>query len=91
MNLINGRYLGNALKALNKANPPSPSWGPVFPCFISLFASAQESRLTIFSENGDPFYVILNGIRQNEEPVTNIAVDYAENGLEALKTLEQTP
>ncbi|WP_323788268.1 DUF4476 domain-containing protein [Psychroserpens sp.] len=43
---------------------------------VSLFASAQESRLTIFSEDGDPFYVILNGIRQNEEPVVNIAVDY---------------
>ncbi len=46
---------------------------------MSTFASAQESRLTIFSENGDPFYVILNGIRQNEEPVTNIAVDYLVN------------
>ncbi len=46
---------------------------------ISFFASAQESRWTIFSENGDPFYVILNGIRQNEEPVVNIAVDYLVN------------
>ncbi|MFK7780915.1 DUF4476 domain-containing protein [Psychroserpens sp.] len=46
---------------------------------ISLFASAQESRLTIFSEDGEPFYVILNGIRQNEEPVVNIAVDYLIN------------
>ncbi|WCO02329.1 DUF4476 domain-containing protein [Psychroserpens ponticola] len=43
---------------------------------VSLFSTAQESRLTIFSEDGNPFYVILNGIRQNEEPVVNIAVDY---------------
>lgn len=47
--------------------------------FLSIFASAQESRLTIFSEDGEAFYVILNGIRQNEEPVVNIAVDYLIN------------
>lgn len=46
---------------------------------VSLFSNAQESRLTIFSEEGDAFYVILNGIRQNEEPVVNIAVDYLVN------------
>lgn len=47
--------------------------------FVGLLSTAQESRLTIFSEDGDPFYVILNGIRQNEEPVVNIAVDYLVN------------
>ncbi|WP_370391855.1 DUF4476 domain-containing protein [uncultured Winogradskyella sp.] len=46
---------------------------------VSIFTSAQESRLTIFSENGDAFYVILNGIRQNEEPAVNLAVDYLIN------------
>ena len=46
---------------------------------VSLFSNAQESRLTIFSEDGNTFYVILNGIRQNEEPVANIAVDYLIN------------
>ncbi|WP_431136992.1 DUF4476 domain-containing protein [Psychroserpens mesophilus] len=46
---------------------------------VSLLSNAQESRLTIFSEDGDAFYVVLNGIRQNEEPVVNIAVDYLVN------------
>lgn len=46
---------------------------------FSVFLNAQESRLTIFSEDGDPFYVVLNSIRQNEEPVVNIAVDYLVN------------
>lgn len=49
---------------------------------VLLFCSiafAQESRLTIFSEDGDEFYVFLNGIRQNEQPVVNIAVDYLVN------------
>ncbi|MCX7547884.1 DUF4476 domain-containing protein [Xanthomarina sp. F1114] len=48
-------------------------------CFVSLFAHSQESRLTIFSEDGNPFYVVLNGIRQNEEPQVNIAIDYLVN------------
>lgn len=43
---------------------------------FSIFLSAQESRLTIFSEDGEPFYLMLNSIRQNEEPVVNIAIDY---------------
>ena len=46
---------------------------------FSIFLSAQESRLTIFSEDGDAFYVILNSVRQNEEPAINIAVDYLVN------------
>lgn len=47
--------------------------------FFSLLSYSQESRLTIFSEDGDPFYVFLNGIRQNEQPVVNIAIDYLVN------------
>ncbi|TXE15904.1 DUF4476 domain-containing protein [Psychroserpens burtonensis] len=46
---------------------------------VSLFSNAQESRLTIFSEDGDAFYLILNGVRQNKEPLVNIAVDYLIN------------
>jgi hypothetical protein len=44
---------------------------------ISLFSVAsfaQGSNLTIFSEDGERFYLILNGIRQNEKPETNIRV-----------------
>lgn len=37
--------------------------------------TAQHSTLTIFSEDGNPFYVILNGIRQNEQAETNVRVD----------------
>lgn len=43
--------------------------------FVTFLSFSQESRLTIFSDNGEPFYVILNGLRQNEQPVTNIAID----------------
>ncbi len=29
--------------------------------FVTFLSFSQESRLTIFSEDGEPFYVILNG------------------------------
>jgi hypothetical protein len=38
-------------------------------------ASFAQSSLTIFSEDGYPFYLILNGQRQNTMPVTNIHID----------------
>lgn len=45
---------------------------------LSYFASAQIQpfgHLTIFSEDGDRFYLILNGEKQNEQPETNIRVE----------------
>lgn len=38
------------------------------------FIGAQNN-LTVFSEDGLPFYLILNGIRQNEQPQTNIRME----------------
>lgn len=44
--------------------------------FISLFASAQNfGHLTIFSEDGDKFTLILNGETINESPQTNLRVE----------------
>lgn len=45
--------------------------------FICQFAFAQQPQgaLTIFSEDGDKFYLILNGQRQNNAPQTNVRVD----------------
>ncbi|MFC5196365.1 DUF4476 domain-containing protein [Bizionia hallyeonensis] len=48
-------------------------------CLVSTLTFSQESRLTIFSEDGEPFYLFLNSIRQNEAPAVNIAVDYITN------------
>lgn len=42
---------------------------------FSLSSFAQYSNLTIFSEEGTPFYLILNGVRQNQNPETNIRVN----------------
>lgn len=44
-------------------------------CFTSINFFGQTSNLTIFSEEGTPFYLILNGVRQNQNPETNIRVN----------------
>ena len=47
--------------------------------FAAMLVQAQVfqpmSALTIFSEDGHPFYLILNGERQNDKPETNIRVE----------------
>ena len=47
--------------------------------FICKFSTAQFQQmggnLTIFSEDGDAFYLVLNGEKQNEEPQTNIKIE----------------
>ena len=47
--------------------------------FICKFSIAQFQQLggnlTIFSEDGDAFYLVLNGEKQNEEPQTNIKIE----------------
>jgi len=39
-----------------------------------LSAFAQKSSLTFFSQEGERFYVVLNGIRQNDKPSANVTV-----------------
>jgi hypothetical protein len=46
---------------------------------ITVSASAAlaqvPARLTVFSEDGNPFYLVVNGIKQNDQPLTNVMVD----------------
>lgn len=44
----------------------------LFICCLSF--NYAQNRVTIFSEDGEQFYLILNGIRQNENPETNVQV-----------------
>lgn len=42
---------------------------------LTLSSLAQTtSNIVIFSSDGDPFYVIINGIKQNKEPRTNVKI-----------------
>ncbi|MEY4659847.1 MAG: hypothetical protein RJB36_1613, partial [Bacteroidota bacterium] len=41
---------------------------------LSAFVSVAQSNLTIFNNGGQPFYAILNGIKQNSQPQTNVYI-----------------
>jgi hypothetical protein len=53
-------------------------------CTASLFA---QSNLSVFNNNGQTFYVVLNGIRQNAKPETNVQVGQIKNGSYAVKVI----
>jgi hypothetical protein len=59
--------------------------------FLSLILSATsvaaQSNLSIFNNNGQQFYVVLNGIRQNSKPETNVQVGQIKNGSYAVKVI----
>src|ERR1035437_2059839 len=42
---------------------------------LAPFFSFGQGAMTIFSEDGDKFYLILNGVKQNPTPQTNVRVD----------------
>ena len=47
-------------------------------CFLFLSSSllfGQTSKLSVFSENGEKFWVVMNGIRQNDKPQTNVKIE----------------
>ncbi len=51
------------------------------------FISMAQSNLTVFNNNGQQFYVILNGIKQNSVPQTNVYISGIRNGSYALKLI----
>jgi len=42
--------------------------------FSSALLTAQNNNLVVFSENGERFTLVLNGLRQNQKPETNVKV-----------------
>jgi hypothetical protein len=51
----------------------------VFYCILALtlttFSFAQNTaELVVFSDNGEPFYLVMNGVYQNAEPKTNVRI-----------------
>lgn len=49
--------------------------------------SFAQSNLTIFNNGGQQFYVILNGIKQNSKPMTNVVVGGIKNGSYSVKLI----
>lgn len=58
----------------------------LFAC-ISLWSFAQNCSLTIFNNNGQQFFVIMNGIRQNSIPQTNVKIGGMTTGSYAVKLI----
>jgi len=58
-------------------------------CFsvFSLIAMAQNYSLTIFNNNGQQFFAVLNGIRQNSLPQTNLKISGMSAGSYELKLI----
>ncbi len=49
----------------------------IFSLFLglnTLVLFSQTSNLIVFSEQGEPFYLVLNGVRQNTIPETNVMI-----------------
>ncbi len=47
----------------------------------------SQSTITVFNNGGQQFYVILNGIKQNSVPQTNVAVSGITNGSYSMKLI----
>ena len=58
-----------------------------FTLLFCLKVAAQKSNVILFTENGERFYAILNGIRMNTEPVTNLKVQDLNQPNYALKVI----
>lgn len=59
----------------------------LFSVLVTFSALNAQSNLSIFNNNGQPFYVVLNGIRQNSKPETNVQVSQIKNGSYAVKVI----
>jgi hypothetical protein len=46
----------------------------IFITIIALQGFAQKTNLIFFTEQGERFYLVLNGVRQNSDPQTNVMV-----------------
>ena len=51
------------------------------------FVSISQSNFTVFNNDGKQFYVIMNGIKQNSVPQTNVFVSGIKNGTYSVKVI----
>lgn len=49
--------------------------------------SKAQNRLVVFNQDGKQFYVILNGIKQNAEPKTNVKIEQLDGEAYKLKVI----
>lgn len=61
-----------------------------FLALAPVFSFAQGC-ITVFSEDGDRFYLVLNGVKQNPSPQTNVRIDGLMNDYYSAKILFEEP
>ena len=59
-------------------------------CF-AVNASAQKSNLVFFAENGEKFTIVMNGLRYNETPQTNVRVNDLVPAVYKVKAIFEDP
>ncbi|MFM7467747.1 MAG: DUF4476 domain-containing protein [Crocinitomicaceae bacterium] len=59
----------------------------LFVVAFSFSAVFGQSNLSVFNNGGQPFYLIMNGIKQNDAPQTNVAVSGIKNGGYSVKLI----
>lgn len=64
---------------------------PYFFSFLIPFISYSQGCITIFSEDGDKFYLLLNAVKQNPTPQTNVRVDGLTNEFYNAKIIFDDP
>jgi len=55
----------------------------------AFISRAQTSSLTVFSNDGEKFWVILNGVRQNDNAQTNVKLEPFNGGIYKMKVIFQ--
>jgi hypothetical protein len=67
----------------------------ILPFFLVLlqagFLSAQTSNLIFFSENGEKFTIVMNGLRYNEAPSTNVRLTDLAPAVYKVKAIFEDP
>jgi hypothetical protein len=58
-----------------------------FALLLCVKVFAQNGNIVLYAENGERFYAILNGLRMNDEPVTNLKIQDLNQPGYALKVI----
>jgi hypothetical protein len=55
--------------------------------FSGFIASSQNNDIVVYSLESEPFYVVLNGVRQNENPETNVRIENVNGDFHRLRVI----
>lgn len=81
-------YFGTVLvKQPLKKNKPMRIFTLITLLFVGLQVMAQSYSLTIFNNGGQQFFVIMNGIKQNSLPLTNVKIGGLSQGSYEVKLI----